>query len=208
MGATWLLANYEKHDYKSSAHIQQAFRSYNITILLPRTPYSDGQIESLHSVGIILELAVILCSKFIAYHKSIQRYHRVGRLYMVVVCVNQEWHRGPKHPVYYRVNHWPSYAITGSDIKADRVGVAWAELVTTSIDSLPTSKLNYITWRQSAKGAWGEHWRTHNSCTASDISSLHRQGSPQPGIKAERLGVVWAEFVTTSIDSFPTSKLN
>ena len=34
------------------------------------------------------------------------------------------------------------------------------------------------------------------------------QGSPQAGVKAERVGVVWAEFVTTSIDSFPTSKLN
>ena len=41
------------------------------------------------------------------------------------------------------------------------------------------------------------------SLTTRDI-----QGSPQPGIKAERVGVVWAEFVTTSIDSLPTSKLN
>ena len=36
----------------------------------------------------------------------------------------------------------------------------------------------------------------------------HEQGSPQANIKAERVGVVWAEFVTTSIDSLPTSKLN
>ena len=34
------------------------------------------------------------------------------------------------------------------------------------------------------------------------------QGSLQAGVKAERMGVVWAEFVTTSIDYFPTSKLN
>ena len=31
------------------------------------------------------------------------------------------------------------------------------------------------------------------------------QGSPQADIKAERMGVVWAEFVTTSIDFLPTS---
>ena len=35
---------------------------------------------------------------------------------------------------------------------------------------------------------------------------IHIQGSPQANIKAERAGVVWAEFVTTSIDSLPTSK--
>ena len=41
------------------------------------------------------------------------------------------------------------------------------------------------------------------------IFVAHRvQGSPQAGVKAERVGMVWAEFVTTSIDSFPTSKLN
>ena len=34
------------------------------------------------------------------------------------------------------------------------------------------------------------------------------QGSPQASITAERVGVVWAEFMTTSIDSLPTSKLN
>ena len=34
------------------------------------------------------------------------------------------------------------------------------------------------------------------------------QGSPQAYIKAERVGVVWAEFLTTLIDFLPTSKLN
>ena len=34
------------------------------------------------------------------------------------------------------------------------------------------------------------------------------QGSPQADIKAERMGVVWAEFATTSMDFLPTSKLN
>ena len=34
------------------------------------------------------------------------------------------------------------------------------------------------------------------------------QGSPHTNIKAEWVGVVWAEFVATSIDSLPTSKLN
>ena len=34
------------------------------------------------------------------------------------------------------------------------------------------------------------------------------QGSPQAGIKADLVGVVWAEFVTTSVDSLTTSKLN
>ena len=33
------------------------------------------------------------------------------------------------------------------------------------------------------------------------------QGSPRADIKAERVGVVLAEFVTTSIDFLPTSKL-
>ena len=40
------------------------------------------------------------------------------------------------------------------------------------------------------------------------ISLLPSRGSPQADIKAERVGMVWAEFVTTSIDSLPTSKLN
>ena len=33
-----------------------------------------------------------------------------------------------------------------------------------------------------------------------------KQGSPQAGIKAEGVGMVWVELVTTSIDSFPASK--
>ena len=38
---------------------------------------------------------------------------------------------------------------------------------------------------------------------------IHTQGSLQAAIEAEWVGVVWTEFVTTSIiDSLPTSKLN
>ena len=38
--------------------------------------------------------------------------------------------------------------------------------------------------------------------------SLLNQGSPQTDAKADWVGVVWAEFATTSIDLLPTSKLN
>ena len=35
--------------------------------------------------------------------------------------------------------------------------------------------------------------------------SYPQQGSPQANIKAEWVGVVWVESVTTSMDSLPTS---
>ena len=45
------------------------------------------------------------------------------------------------------------------------------------------------------------------SCPNVPVRSL-KQGSPQADIEAEMVGVVWAEFMTTSTDFLPTSKLN
>ena len=52
-------------------------------------------------------------------------------------------------------------------------------------------------------------WFSHVSMSVHfGLNVAGMQGSPQVDIKAEWMGVVWAEFVTTSIDFLPTPKLN
>ena len=67
-----------------------------------------------------------------------------------------------------------------ADSNAEQVGVAWAEFVITSIDSLPTSKLinSEGIGGHSAEGAWGEHWVMNNYCSCpTGTVCLHPQGS-------------------------------
>ena len=50
--------------------------------------------------------------------------------------------------------------------------------------------------------------KDHSNQPVSLSGVTKKKGSPQADIKPERVGVVWAEFVTTLLDFLPTLKLN